>query len=147
MQVAKVLISENRATVQDLKMITSGTVGATVAFEFDETWDGWTRGYLFRVGFKVRVDVQKTGIIPAELIKKPGVRLEAGVFGTKGDLQLPTIWADLGEVRVGVNPSGDPSTNPDLPVWAQLQAQIEDLQQSGGGAANAQILSIKIAEV
>ena len=129
MQVAKVLISENRATVQDLKMITSGTVGATVAFEFDETWDGWTRGYMFRVGFKVVEDVQKTGVIPAELIKKPGVRLEAGVFGTKGDLQLPTIWADLGVVRTGVNPSGDPSTNPQLPVWAQLQQGVEAADQ------------------
>lgn len=129
MQVAKVLISENRATVQDLKMITSGTVGATVAFEFDETWDGWTRSYLFRVGFKVVQDAPKTGVIPAELIKKPGVRLEAGVFGTKGGLQLPTIWADLGVVRTGVNPSGDPSTNPQLPVWAQLQQGVEAADQ------------------
>ena len=72
----------------------------------------------------------------------------------------------LGKVQSAVEPSGDPSADPTLPVWAQLQEQIGDLddlktynkdnlvaaineaRQSGGGGgggiASAQIDEIRV---
>lgn len=134
MQVARILVSGNRATVKELDMITSGTVGATVSFEFDETWDGFIKAYIFRSGSKTLDDVKATGIVPAELLQ-PGLRLEAGVYGTKGDIAVPTIWADLGIIRAGADPSGDESTDPSPPVWAQLQEEIDQLKEQGGGGS------------
>jgi hypothetical protein len=134
MEVVKIKISETCATVQDLKMITSGTVGATVSFEFDKTWDGFTKTYVFRAGNKTKDDLDATGVIPAELLKKHGVQLDVGVYGTKGDLVIPTAWASLGTIAPGADPSGDQSTNPHLPVWKQLQEDIEELQQGAGNA-------------
>jgi hypothetical protein len=55
MQVAKIFISENQAVVKDLKPITSGTVGATVSFEFDKTWDGFTKTYVFLTAWRAKL--------------------------------------------------------------------------------------------
>ena len=132
MRVAKIIVSGNMATVQDLHMITSGTVGATVAFDFDETWDGFSKVYVFRTDSKTLDDTKATGVIPAELLT-PGARLSVGVYGTKGDIAQPTVWADLGVVRAGADPSGDESTDPSLPVWAQIQEEIAKLKEQSGG--------------
>lgn len=129
MQVAKILISENQAVVKDLKTITSGTVGATVDFEFDETWDGFTKTYVYRAGYIVRDDTKLTGIIPHEVMAKSGIKLEVGVYGIKDDVEIPTVWASLGKIIPGTNPSGDQSTNKFLPVWAQLQQGVEAADQ------------------
>lgn len=131
MNVAKIFVSKNRANVLYLEPITSGTIGATVSFEFDETWDGFRKTYVFRAGSKTKDDTKTTGVIPTELLV-PNIRLEVGVYGTKGEIAIPTIWADLGVIRAGADPSGDESTDPSLPVWAQLQQGFETLRENIG---------------
>ena len=61
--------------------------------------------------------------MPWELLQSPGCRLWAGVYGTNpdGSLQIPTVWADLGVIQPGADPSGDESTEPTLPVWEQAR--------------------------
>ena len=48
MEYATVEITGNRAKVTDAKPLTSGTVGAVVAFSFDESWDGMTKTLVWR---------------------------------------------------------------------------------------------------
>ena len=37
-------------------------------------------------------------VVPWEVLRVPGVRLRAGVYGTQGgEVALPTVWADLGD--------------------------------------------------
>lgn len=126
---AKIKISGNMAHGRDLLPITSGTIGAEVSFDFDETWAGMTKTAVW-VGSGVTViDTTCSGVIPAEVVAVAGTRLRVGVYGTVGNTALPTVWADMGVVLRGACPSGDPSTDPSLPVWAQLQQQIQSLQK------------------
>lgn len=116
------------------ELLTAGMAKAvTVEFEFTEDWDGLTKTAVFTNG-KTTIDVLQSRwqgnavTIPAEVLTTAGRYVRVGVYGSNADgVALPTIWADLGKVRPGAEPSGDVSTDPSLPVWAQLQALIGDL--------------------
>lgn len=114
---------KNKLTARKRGLVTSGSVNVyPVQFEFSEDWDGLTRAAVFQAGGEpVSVLLGNTGGcgVPWEVLVKPGVRLRAGVYGTKGeDIVLPTIWADLGEILQGATAGADaqPPT-PDL--WQQ----------------------------
>ena len=115
-------------------LLTAGMAKSeTVEFIFSPDWAALTKTAVFTDG-TVTVDVLQsrwqgnTVTIPAEVITTAGRYVRVGVYGSNADgVALPTIWADLGKVRPGAEPSGDVSTDPSLPVWAQLQALIGDL--------------------
>lgn len=69
--------------------------------------------------------------MPSEVTEKPLSPLSVGVYGTDahGNIAIPTIWADLGIARASAKPSGDTTTDPSLPVWAQIQAMIGNLDK------------------
>lgn len=69
--------------------------------------------------------------MPQEVARKPMSLLSVGVYGVDADgsIAIPTIWADLGFVRDSANPSGDITTDQTLPVWAQIQAMIGNLDE------------------
>ena len=127
MKYAIVTISGSRATAKIHAPIVAGTVGGTVSFQFDESWDGMTKTLVWRGSGVTVDDTACTGIIPAEVVAAPG-RLFVGVYGTKDNTATPTTWADLGQVMPGADPSGDESTDPSLPVWAQImeRTHIDD---------------------
>lgn len=128
MNYASILVSGNVAKVRDRKVLTSGTIGAEVVFTFDESWDGMDKTLVWKGSGVTLDDTACTSVIPQEVLTKAGGRLLVGVYGTAGDTATPTVWADLGVILPGANPSGDESTDPSLPVWAQLQQQIEDIR-------------------
>lgn len=111
--------------------LTSGSVNVYEAkFGFSEDWAGLEKTAVFRAGeASASVLLEESGecVIPWEVLQKPGVRLEAGVYGTRGgEVVLPTIWADLGYICTGVAPTGElyPPT-PEL--WQQ------ELDRKGDG--------------
>lgn len=66
--------------------------------------------------------------IPHEVLAVPRVRVRVGVYGTDGEnVILPTIWANLGDVHDAPDPSGDEATDPSIPIWGQILANIGDL--------------------
>ncbi len=118
---------KNKLVVRKRGPVTSGSVNVyPVRFEFSADWDGLTRTAVFQAdGEPVSVLLDDTGecSIPWETLAKHGVRLRAGVYGTKGgDVVLPTIWADLGEILQGVA-MPDGGTYPPTPeLWEQALA-------------------------
>ena len=132
MNIATIKVSGVKAVTNDYPTIPAGIVGATVTFEFtDPAWDGLSKTAVFR-GCVTR-DVLMTGNIvriPAETVEREGPRLLVGVYGTDvaSNIVIHTVWVNLGSVRSAADPSGDPGTDPDLPVWAQLQARVEALE-------------------
>lgn len=134
MEIAVVSISENQAIVTEKKPITSGTVGAFATFNFDHTWDGMDRTIVWRGSGRTIDDTTASGVIPPEVVSKAGTRLVVGVYGTIGDKATPTVWVDLGVILTGADPSGDESTNPSLPVWAQIMANAEKAQENSDQA-------------
>lgn len=116
------------------ELLTAGMAKAvTVEFVFSDEWDGLTKTAVFSNG-KTTVDVLAanwdgdTVPVPHEVLAVPGRHARVGVYGAdESGVVLPTVWVSLGKVQPGADPSGDASADPSLPVWAQLQSQIGDL--------------------
>ena len=168
------------------ELLTAGMAKAvTVEFVFSPDWDGLTKTAVFSNG-KTTVDVLAanwdgdTVPVPHEVLAVPGrhahvddirhderhEQLKRGLVGVYGadesGVVLPTVWVSLGKVQPGADPSGDASADPSLPVWAQLQKQIGDLddlktynkgnlvdaineaRSSGGGSGGGGIQSAQI---
>lgn len=139
-------ISEAKAVVRRQEILTVGRVGAPVEFVFDESWNGLTKTAVFRQGKVVRdvVGIGDVETIPPEVLQVAGMPVEIGVYGTNkdGTIVIPTVWVKTNPVQPGADPSGDESTNPELPVWAQMQAEIEALEKNGEDLA-ADVVSLK----
>ena len=112
--------------------LTSGMVGQPIHFEYSHDFDGLAVTAVFTDG-KNTVDVVNPGnecIIPHEVLTTVGAVVKVGIYAVRGDkLVIPTIYAHIGIVLKGADPSGDVSIDPTLPVWAQTQALIGNLSQ------------------
>ena len=112
--------------------LTSGMVGQTIHFEYSHDFDGLAVTAVFTDG-KNTVDVVNPGnecIIPHEVLTTVGAMVKVGIYAVRGnELVIPTIYAHIGVVLKGADPSGDVSIDPTLPIWAQTQALIGNLSQ------------------
>lgn len=116
------------------ELLTAGMAKAvSVRFAFSEDWDGLTKTAVFTNG-RATIDVLPakwdgdTVTVPPEILAVAGRYARVGVYGTNASgVVLPTVWVSLGKVQPAAEPSGDTSTAPTLPVWAQLQEIIGDL--------------------
>lgn len=130
MILATIRVEGVRAIPVVVKHVPKGIKKAKVRFEYaDPMWDGLSKTVVFRAG-DVTKDVLNAGElveIPPEVVEEIGAILLVGVYGEG----IPTLWADLGRIRDATDPSGDESTDPSLPVWEQLQNQIDDLKENG----------------
>lgn len=119
---------KNRLTVRRRETITSGSVNVNpVRFEFSADWDELAKIAVFRTGpgdsgISVFPNVNGECSIPWETLVKPAVRLQVGLYGTKGgEIILPTIWADLGEILAGTTTDRTEETQPPTPsVYDQV---------------------------
>lgn len=131
MIVAKIRVNGVHAVAEYRKPIPAGIIGAQVLFDYaDDIWQGLHKTVVFQ-GDVAKDVIIDDGIvtIPAEVVAKPNVVLRLGVYGVdeEGNLAIPTLWADLGNVRDAADPSGDPSADPTLPVWAQIGEKVGNL--------------------
>ena len=165
--ITRIKINNNSAEIVEQEFYTSGMVGAKIAFQFSEEWNGLTKTAVFRTDHlqKDVLNVTNVCTIPHECLEKAGERLVVGVYGTNGnDIVIPTIYVSLGRIKQGADPSGDVSTDPSLPVWAQVQeaignlndleteakdnlvAAINEAAQTGGGGGGASLTDDDILE-
>ena len=141
MEIAKVYVNRTTCEVSSLKPIPAGAIGLKILVDYDDIpWGALQKTAVFQ-GCVTRdiLNVEKEIIIPAEVIANPCQHLYIGIYGvtSNGDLAIPTLWADLGRVKAAANPSEDESTDPTLPVWAQLQANTADLHAQMNSNKNA----------
>ena len=131
MKIAEVRVSGCRCETVRLEPIPRGIVGAVVAVEYtDPAWDSLRKTVVFRgAATKDVLDAGNEIVIPAEVVSKAGGSLYMGVYGVdvENHVAIPTIWTELGVIQGAATPSGDASTAPSLPVWAQIQAMVGDL--------------------
>ena len=131
MRIAEVKVAKTTCKTTPLVPIPKGIVGATVSIEYkDSVWDTLRKTVVFRSA--VTKDVLDAGsevVVPAEVVSRAGVNLYMGVYGVDAanNVVIPTIWTELGLVHGAAAPSGDTSSDPSLPVWAQIQAAIGNL--------------------
>lgn len=129
MEIAKIKVSGATASAEKESKITAGMVGVTVRMQYADIWVGLHRTVVFRAG-TVTKDVitdDEVVTVPKEVVAAKDVYLQVGVYGVDadGNLVIPTIWAGLGTVRDGADPSGDAETDASLPAWAKIMADAE----------------------
>ena len=117
--------------------LTSGMVGIPVTIEYDEAWEGLTKNLVCRccrgadrTEHRTILNVGNTAVVAHEVMQA-GTILYLGVEGysTDGKLVIPTTWAMCGTIEKGANTGEDLSADPTLPVWGQLQTEIEQIRQ------------------
>lgn len=128
----KIAVTGNIARViEKPSRITSGTVGLPIEFTFDSQWEGLRKIAVFRACNVIKsVDnAEVASTVPWEVLVKPNVWLSVGIYGTNtdGTVVIPTIWANVCPIHVGVNPDGDPSTDPTLPIWQTMMNYFASL--------------------
>lgn len=126
-----IMVSKALAVVTNNETLTSGMIGARVQFTFSEDWDELSKMAVFKAGDVTKSVVQSEwsdGVctIPHEVLFTPYEKLYIGVYGTdaNNNIVVPTVWAFVGKVRNGVSSDAESSTEPTLPVWAQMQTQV-----------------------
>ena len=136
------------ARAQRLEPLTSGMVGAKVAFALSPDFEGLTVTAVFTNG-AVSKDVLNPGdecFIPPEVLETAGKTVKVGIYAVRGsELVIPTVYAPIGVVLPGADPSGDTSTSATLPVWAQIEAMIGSLDDLTTEAKNNLVAAINEA--
>lgn len=124
MIVAKIRVDFACANTVWANPITAGMIGAEVEIEYaGPEWDGLTKTVVFSGSVVKDVISNDTVIgIPPECLAVPNSLLKIGVYGIAADntTAIPTLWAQIGRVLKGTDPSGDVATDPTLPVWARI---------------------------
>lgn len=149
MIIAEVKVAKTTCKTTPLVPIPKGVIGATVSIEYtDSVWDGLQKTVVFRIA--VTKDVLDAGnevVVPAEVVSRAGMNLYMGVYGVGADgrMVIPTIWTELGMIHGAAAPSGDASSDPSLPVWAQIQAMIGDLDNLDTDAKSSLVAAINEA--
>ena len=133
MIVARVKISGASAMTVWANPITSGMVGAQVRIDYEgQEWDCLTKTVVFSGSVVKDVISNDTVIgIPPECLAVPNSLLKIGVYGIAADntTAIPTLWAQIGRVLNGTDTSGDTTTNPEPPVWAQILNIADEAKQ------------------
>lgn len=92
---------KDESLVQDSKKI------YIVEFLFDQSWDGYSKSAIFEAGGVKQPPVALTDdrcILPAECLKRAGVNLRIGVYGTKDGEQTDTIWCLTSRIMYAIDP-------------------------------------------
>lgn len=112
-------------------IITSGTVGMPIEFEFDEQWDNLWKLAVFQAGSIVKtIEIGDDGlVVPWEVLEKPCMILNIGVYGTnaEGNIVIPSVWANVCPIINGVDPEGDHTTEPTQSMWQMMLEYIKEL--------------------
>ena len=117
--------------------LVAGRVGMEAAFHFSPEWDGLGKTAVFEAG-GVAKDVivgDDPCIVPHECMIE-GAELRVGIYGmsTDGTIVIPTVYALVGTVKKGADPSGDESYPPTPDVGAQAVAAASTAMQAAAAA-------------
>lgn len=144
----KLIVTGASARAEVDGLLTSGMVGIPVTITYDSAWAGLTKALVCRGGSVIRtiVDVGDAATVPHECMIA-NTTLQIGVEGRNADgtLVIPTVWARCGLICSGANADADPSADPTLPVWAQIQSMIGNLDDLETEAKNNLVAAINEA--
>lgn len=134
----KLIVNGAKARAEVDGILTSSSIGIPVAIQYDSTWDGLTKNLVCTSGKwgptgkpRTILNIESSAAVAHEVMIADN-HLYIGVEGRSADgaLVICTVWADCGTIFPGVEANADPSVQPTLPIWAQLQKDILELKQN-----------------
>lgn len=137
----EITINKADAVASQLETLVCGMVNTVqIHFTLSEHWDGLLKTAVFTNG-QTTIDVMEsewltpdTCVLPPEMVAVPGKKVSVGLRGqvTIGAevSVLPSTLCNLGTVKPGPATQADSGTQPSLPIWGQLQEQVERLKDS-----------------
>jgi len=147
----KIAVETRQAVMEETELITTGSVGIQVQFQFSEDWEGLTRVAVFRAGdssdwYDMILDETNICVIPWEILTAEfeGEPVFIGVEGTDrqtNKVVVPTIWISAGAVKPGVHSGNAESADPTPSQWSQIRdlaAQAEASAEAAQAAASHQ---------
>lgn len=127
-------VSGVMARAVELKPIPQNLAGAKIQILYEDAiWNKLQKTVVFE-GSGVTKDIINAGgmvTIPHEVVRERKSSVRMGIYGhtVDGTVIVPSLWITLGTVQDSVEPSGDESTDPVLPVWAQLDSRVKILEE------------------
>lgn len=112
-------------------ILTSGMAGVEVNLVCDDSWEGLKKTLVCRAGDIAKtVFVENDRAVVAHETMVAGKWLELGVEGISddGSVVIPTLWERCCIVLPGVDSEADPTVDPTMPIWAQLQRRVSALE-------------------
>lgn len=132
----KLYASSTKAWARTDAPLTTGSVGVPCKVELSDDFDGLASVICFRAG-DAAYDVPSADqlTVPHECLAVAGETLQVGVYGAlpDGTVVIPTVWASVATVRVGVEPSEVDPSEP-TPSWA---AQVQLIAQQAEAVAQS----------
>lgn len=127
----RLIVSAAHCDVYKTELLTSGRVGLRVKAEFCSDWNGLTKTAVCSAG-NITKDVVIVGdefVVPHECMTVSGNDLVIGIYGSgsDGSVVIPTVYANIGKIQKGADPSGDPSTEPTPTVYEQILQTVGSL--------------------
>ena len=138
----EITITKADAVASQLETLVCGMVNTVqIHFTLSEHWDGLLKTAVFTNG-QTTIDVMEsewltpdTCVLPQEMVAVPGKKVSVGLRGqvTIGAevSVLPSTLCNLGTVKPGPATQADSGAQPSLPIWGQLQEQVEALKANG----------------
>lgn len=113
------------ASAAKTEELVAGRVGMEAQFHFSKEWEGLSKVAVFEAG-NIAKDVaifDVSCVVPHECMIE-GAELRVGIYGTSesGDVVIPTVYALVGVVKKGADPSGDESYPPTQDFGEQVLA-------------------------
>ena len=140
-----VYCNDRKAWPGEREILTAGSLGQSVEFNFSEDWSDLQKYAVF-VAYDKSITqplVEDSVAIPPEVLALPGIHLFVGVYGVNlnGTIIVPTLYCDLGMIHPGANPAAsDNYEEPTASMLAQLMALTKAAQLAAAIAAEGAIL-------
>ena len=134
----RLIVNGSKVTVTVDGMLTSGPAEIPVTLQYDSAWNGLTKNLVCISGKwepngnpRTILNVDATATVAHEVMIADN-HLYLGVEGrnANGTPIIHTALVDCGKIFRGTDANADPSAKPTLPIWAQLQKDINALYRS-----------------
>lgn len=136
----RLIVRGAKASAEVHGVLTAGMVGIPVTIEYDDSWNGLSKNLVCRggLGYEKFKGESRTilgvgtvaKVAPEVMIAGEVLYLGIEGYNEDGSLVMPTTWACCGTIQDGVKTEGGPSEDPTLPIWDQLQAQIDQFPET-----------------
>ena len=119
----KITVKGQQAIVTDDFLVANSVGIYECEFEFDSSWDGYAKNSVWQLNNdEPKESIISSGVaeVPWEVLVNGGF-IRVGVYGTKDEKVMPTVWGEKRKVHLGT-PTGSIGTEPTPSIYAQILA-------------------------